>query len=155
MELPAHLRQAIDNALQGVAVSDLTAAASALSQRYREEVRDGRLHLFLPPLVNLADYVELIHAIEATAEELRQPVVIEGYEPPRDARLSMLQITPDPGVIEVNVQPCHSWPELVELSTSLYEHARQSRLATEKFMLDGRHTGTGGGNHVKIGRAHV
>ncbi len=115
------------------------------------EVRDGRLHLFLPPLVNLADYVELIHAIEATAEELRQPVVIEGYEPPRDARLSMLQITPDPGVIEVNVQPCHSWPELVELSTSLYEHARQSRLATEKFMLDGRHTGTGGGNHVTLG----
>ena len=115
------------------------------------EVRDGRLYVFLPPLTALADYVELIHAIEATAEELRQPVVIEGYEPPRDTRLSLLQITPDPGVIEVNVHPSRNWDELVELSTSLYEHARQSRLATEKFMLDGRHTGTGGGNHVTLG----
>ena len=115
------------------------------------EIRDGRLHVFLPPLVTLADYVELIHAVEATAEELKQPVVIEGYEPPRDTRLSLLQITPDPGVIEVNVQPSSNWDELVELSTTLYERARESRLATEKFMLDGRHTGTGGGNHVTLG----
>ena len=115
------------------------------------EVRDGRLHIFLPPLTTLADYVELIHAIEASAAELQQPVVIEGYEPPRDTRLSLLQITPDPGVIEVNVHPASSWHELVELSTTLYDQARQSRLATEKFMLDGRHTGTGGGNHVTLG----
>ncbi len=115
------------------------------------EIRDGRLHVFLPPLTALADYVELIHAIEASAEELQQPVVIEGYEPPRDTRLSLLQITPDPGVIEVNVHPSKSWEQLVELSTTLYDRARQSRLATEKFMLDGRHTGTGGGNHVTLG----
>ena len=115
------------------------------------EVRDGRLHVFLPPVVTLADYVELIHAVEATAAELQQAVVIEGYEPPRDARLALLQITPDPGVIEVNVQPCSHWDELVELSTTLYETARHARLATEKFMLDGRHTGTGGGNHVTLG----
>ena len=115
------------------------------------ELRDGRLHVFLPPLVTLADYVELIHAIEATAAELQQPVVIEGYEPPRDPRLALLQITPDPGVIEVNVHPSSSWDELVELSTTLYERARHARLATEKFMLDGRHTGTGGGNHVTLG----
>ena len=115
------------------------------------EVRDGRLHVFLPPVLTLADYVELIHAVEATCAELRQPVVIEGYEPPRDARLSLLQITPDPGVIEVNVHPSSSWDELVELSTTLYKQARHARLATEKFMLDGRHTGTGGGNHVTLG----
>ena len=115
------------------------------------EVRAGRLHVFLPPLTALADYVELIQAIEATAAELQQPVVIEGYEPPRDARLALLQITPDPGVIEVNVHPAASWDALVELSTTLYTQARKSRLATEKFMLDGRHTGTGGGNHVTLG----
>ncbi|MGE0858690.1 MAG: DUF2126 domain-containing protein [Gammaproteobacteria bacterium] len=115
------------------------------------EVRDGRLHVFLPPVTSLADYVELIHTVEACAAELRQPVVIEGYEPPRDPRLSLLQITPDPGVIEVNVHPASNWDGLKETTTTLYEEARQARLATEKFMLDGRHTGTGGGNHVTLG----
>ncbi|MGE0483614.1 MAG: DUF2126 domain-containing protein [Gammaproteobacteria bacterium] len=115
------------------------------------EVRDGRLHIFLPPLTRLEDYVELVHAVEATAAELGQAVVIEGYEPPRDARLRLLQITPDPGVIEVNVQPAHDWDEMVELTETLYAEARQARLATDKFMLDGRHTGTGGGNHVTLG----
>ncbi len=115
------------------------------------EIRDGRLYVFLPPLTHLEDYVELVHAIEATAAELGQPVVIEGYEPPRDDRLRLLQITPDPGVVEVNVHPAHNWQELVETTETLYEEARQSRLATEKFMLDGRHTGTGGGNHVTLG----
>ncbi len=115
------------------------------------EIRDGRLHVFLPPLTRLEDYVELIHAIEATAAELAQPVVIEGYEAPRDPRLELLQITPDPGVIEVNIHPARDWTGMKETTTTLYEEARQARLATEKFMLDGRHTGTGGGNHVTLG----
>lgn len=115
------------------------------------EVRDGRLHVFLPPLTRLEDYVELIHAVEATAADLSQPVVIEGYEAPRDPRLELLQITPDPGVIEVNIHPARDWAGMIETTTTLYEESRQARLATEKFMLDGRHTGTGGGNHVTLG----
>jgi uncharacterized protein (DUF2126 family)/transglutaminase-like putative cysteine protease len=115
------------------------------------EPRDGRLYLFLPPQRLLEDYLDLIDAIEATAEELKMPVIIEGYGPPTDARLNHFSITPDPGVIEVNIHPSHSWDELVKKTTILYEEARQTRLGTEKFMLDGRHTGTGGGNHVILG----
>mgnify|MGYP000088399878 CR=1 FL=1 len=117
------------------------------------EARDGRIHIFMPPLEYLEDYIVLTAAIEETATKLSLPVVIEGYEPPRDPRLSKLLVTPDPGVIEVNVHPSNNWDELVDTTTKLYEEARLTRLSTEKFMLDGRHTGTGGGNHITLGGA--
>ncbi len=115
------------------------------------EVRNQRLHLFMPPLYHLEHYLNLVNAIESVAGKLKIPVVLEGYEPPRDYRLERLNVTPDPGVIEVNIHPAGSWKEIVENTTILYEQARQSRLGTEKFMLDGRHTGTGGGNHITLG----
>ncbi|MFA5983384.1 MAG: transglutaminase family protein [Methylococcaceae bacterium] len=115
------------------------------------EARNGRLHVFLPPLGLLEHYLNLVAAVEATAEHLTMPVVLEGYEPPRDYRIERLMVTPDPGVIEVNIHPSKSWDELVTKTTLLYEQARLARLGTEKFMLDGRHTGTGGGNHITVG----
>jgi uncharacterized protein (DUF2126 family)/transglutaminase-like putative cysteine protease len=115
------------------------------------EAREGRLHIFMPPLTALEHYLELIAAVEATAEELNLPVILEGYEPPRDYRIERLMVTPDPGVIEVNIHPSKTWQELVEKTDILYEEARQTRLGTEKFMQDGRHTGTGGGNHITVG----
>jgi uncharacterized protein (DUF2126 family)/transglutaminase-like putative cysteine protease len=115
------------------------------------EARQGKLHFFLPPLEYLEHYVHLIGLIEQTAQALALPVVIEGYEPPRDSRLQKLLVTPDPGVIEVNIHPASNWDDLVSNTQTLYEEAFRSRLGTEKFMLDGRHTGTGGGNHVTLG----
>src|SRR4030095_14405567 len=95
--------------------------------------------------------IELINAIEDTAARLQMPVLLEGYLPPYDPRLRVIKVTPDPGVIEVNIHPATSWRDLVDNTVTLYEQARLTRLGTEKFMLDGRHTGTGGGNHLTLG----
>jgi uncharacterized protein (DUF2126 family)/transglutaminase-like putative cysteine protease len=115
------------------------------------QVREGRLHVFLPPVALLEEYLSLVAAIEETASGLKQPIRMEGYAPPFDPRLNRFTIAPDPGVIEVNIHPSRTWRELAEKTAIIYDEARQARLGTEKFMLDGRHSGTGGGNHVIIG----
>jgi uncharacterized protein (DUF2126 family)/transglutaminase-like putative cysteine protease len=115
------------------------------------EPRDGTLYVFLPPLDHIEHYLDLLTAVEATANDLAMPVKIEGYLPPKDNRIQSLMVTPDPGVIEVNIHPAENWEDMVRNYSILYEQAFLSRLGTEKFMLDGRHSGSGGGNHITIG----
>ncbi|QIT57015.1 transglutaminase family protein [Aquisalimonas sp. 2447] len=115
------------------------------------EARQGHLHVFLPPVRGFEPFVTLIEAIEATAAETGTAVLLEGFEPPRTPALEALRVTPDPGVIEVNIHPARDWDSLEQTTVALYEDARQARLGTEKFMVDGRHYGTGGGNHVTLG----
>jgi uncharacterized protein (DUF2126 family) len=157
----ALIRQQLEDhaAAEGVATHSAAApgphesAGSITRTAMCAEPRNGVLYIFMPPTQRLESYLELVTAIEATAADLSQPVILEGYEPPRDPRLNSFRVTPDPGVIEVNIHPSESWDELVGRTTHLYEAARLCRLTTEKFMLDGRHTGTGGGNHFVLGGA--
>ena len=119
------------------------------------EPRGGIIHLFLPPLYAAEDWLDLVAAIEGTATETGRKVILEGYLPPSDERLPHFSVTPDPGVIEVNIHPALSWDEMVTRTGQLYEEARQVGLTAEKFMLDGKHVGTGGGNHVVMGGESV
>ena len=115
------------------------------------EIRDGVLCAFMPPVEKIDDYLELIAAVEATAEDMQVKVHVEGYPPPFDPRIEVIKVTPDPGVIEVNIQPSTNWRSAVDITFGLYEDAAKIRLGANKFLVDGRHTGTGGGNHVVIG----
>ncbi|MCQ4365089.1 DUF2126 domain-containing protein [Mycobacterium gordonae] len=115
------------------------------------EVRDGLLYVFMPPTEALEDFVDLIARIETAVAKVDTPVVIEGYGPPPDPRLTSTTITPDPGVIEVNVAPTASFDEQRQQLETLYAQARLARLSTESFDIDGTHGGTGGGNHITLG----
>lgn len=117
------------------------------------EPRDGRLCVFMPPTERVEDYLDLLAAAEATAARMGLPIHIEGYTPPQDSRLNVIRVAPDPGVIEVNIHPAASWEDCVAITEGVYEEARQTRLGADKFMIDGKHTGTGGGNHVVVGGA--
>jgi uncharacterized protein (DUF2126 family)/transglutaminase-like putative cysteine protease len=119
------------------------------------QAREGRLHVFLPYASRLADYLDLVAAIEDTCLYLHKPVWLEGYAPPSDPRLRSFSVTPDPGVLEVNLPPASNWDELEQINTVLFEEARKNRLTAEKFNYDGGHVATGGGSHIVIGGASV
>ncbi|MEM7648258.1 MAG: transglutaminase family protein, partial [Cyanobacteria bacterium P01_A01_bin.70] len=114
-------------------------------------VEDSRLQVFLPPIAAARSFADVITAIEATAEVLDQPVQLTGYGPPSNQGIEGFRLTPDPGVLEVNIHPVHSWDELVRLHVALDEEAIACGLACEKYGSNGQILGTGGGSHITIG----
>ncbi|GGL99327.1 IMP dehydrogenase [Pseudooceanicola nanhaiensis] len=137
--------------VQDVIEQQLTELGGAVRTALSVEPRDGRLCVFMPPVESIEDYLDLIASAERAAKKLGLPIHIEGYSPPHDPRMNVIRVAPDPGVIEVNIHPAATWEECVATTNAVYEEARQCRLGADKFMIDGRHTGTGGGNHVVVG----
>tara|TARA_R110002126_G_scaffold177321_1_gene326229 strand:+ start:49594 stop:52764 length:3171 start_codon:yes stop_codon:yes gene_type:complete len=150
--LPSYL--ALKKACQQRTVSDRhfkDDPTGLTQQALAVEIHQGELHVFLPPVTRIEHFLELIAAIERVVEQHHQPITFTGYAPPKDLRLASFSVTPDPGVLEVNIQPAQTWDELKYIISTVYQEARLSRLTTDKFLLDGRRVGTGGGNHLVMG----
>jgi uncharacterized protein (DUF2126 family)/transglutaminase-like putative cysteine protease len=162
IKLPSRPNRRID-LFQKNPVADPLPALSSTSETAPElirpalcvQARESRLHVFLPYAPKLADYLDLLAAVEDTCQHLHEPVWLEGYPPPSDPRLRSFSVTPDPGVLEVNLPPASNWDELERINTVLFEEARRNRLTAEKFAFDGSHIATGGGSHIVIGGATV
>ncbi len=153
-KLPPAPKPALDSyGVRRTAPSAFESATGIVRTALVAEPRQGILRIFMPPIATLEEYLELVAAIELTAKQLGIPVELEGYGPPEDPRLGNFKVTPDPGVIEVNVPFVRSFPELVSQTELLYEEARAEHLVAEKFELDGAHIGSGGGNHFVMGGA--
>jgi uncharacterized protein (DUF2126 family)/transglutaminase-like putative cysteine protease len=150
-ELPVYDQTAAGSGAPQQMVQEQQPRSGGVRTAMSIEIRDGVLCAFMPPVEKLEDYLELVTAVEATAEEMQLQVHVEGYAPPYDPRVEVIKVTPDPGVIEVNIQPAKSWREAVDITFGLYEDAAKDRLGANKYLVDGRHTGTGGGNHVVVG----
>ena len=119
------------------------------------QVRNGRLHVSLPYAPVIADYLDLVAAVEDTCRYLNMPVWVEGYAPAADPRLGSFSVTPDPGVLEINLPPAENWDKLENILTLVDEEARSNGLGAEKFNFNGNQDATGGGSHIVIGGATV
>ncbi|HEY1555651.1 MAG TPA: transglutaminase family protein [Kofleriaceae bacterium] len=112
------------------------------------EPRAETLWIFLPPVDTAADFIDLIAAIDRARGSA---VALEGYPPPPSPELRRFSVTPDPGVLEVNVAPVASCREAAGLHETVFEAAVACGLTAERYLLDGRAAGSGGGNHITLG----
>ena len=115
------------------------------------EPREGYLYVFLPPLPSAARFCELVRAVDEVSASLDIPVVMEGYPPPKSFDLLSFAVTPDPGVLEVNIPPTRTSREHASLMEAVFDAAAHSGLVSEKYQVDGRPSGSGGGNHITLG----
>ncbi len=138
---PAALLQAQGTSVLGAAIGTALCV----------EERDGAVRVFFPPLESADDFLALLAIVDETAQTLSMSVALEGYPPVSTPELKKFCVTPDPGVLEVALPPVTTVRQHAELVDAVFDVALHAGLHSEKYLLDGRMAGSGGGNHVTFG----
>ncbi len=148
---PARARLAIEQPAALLAQWNANPWTSGIRTALTIEPRDGTLQVFLPPVKDFADWLSLVAAIDAARVETGVDVRLAGYPPPSSLHLLRFAVTPDPGVLEVNVPPTATGRDHAALLDAVFECALRAGLEAEKYLLDGRMAGPGGGHHITVG----
>lgn len=115
------------------------------------EAREGGVFVFLPPLAAAEDFFDLLEAIDSVRHETGADVLLEGYAPGSGGMVRKIVVAPDPGVLEVNVPPTARVRDYAALMETVFDAALRAGLHCEKYLLDGRQAGSGGGHHLTLG----
>src|SRR5262249_26088219 len=115
------------------------------------EERDGVLHVFLPPVPSFDAWLALVAEIDAARAATGLEVRLEGYPPPSAPGQLRFSVAPDPGVLEVNLPPVPDPRASAAPVEQVFDAALHVGLHSEKFLVDGRPAGSGGGNHITLG----
>ena len=125
--------------------------ADSMRRALTLELRDGAVHLFLPPLLQ-GPFKALLDVMVKLLAEHRIAYFFEGYVPQdEDASWTRLGLTADPGVLEINLPPCETWQDYHRWLTVLERVGKVAGLCSSKATPQGDVGGTGGGNHLLFG----
>jgi uncharacterized protein (DUF2126 family) len=114
------------------------------------QCRDGCLEIFLPPLRQEA-WTELLEAVVGALPP-GCAAEFSGYLPEDEAgRWHHLEVSIDPGVLEINFPPSASWREYDGWLRALDRAQRRAGLRPWKIGPDGNARGTDGGHHLLLG----
>ncbi|MBX3271016.1 MAG: transglutaminase family protein [Sandaracinaceae bacterium] len=113
---------------------------------------DGHVALELPAFESVDLFVGFLGVVAAAARALPlDALILRGYPPPVDDRVAFTTVTPDPGVVEVNMAPCRSATELHHASRAIHAAAAAAELSPARRQYNGEVTDSGGGGHLTFG----
>jgi uncharacterized protein (DUF2126 family) len=116
------------------------------------ETKTDGLHIFFPPLLQKPFLALLGHLTKNLHAAGVARFVFEGYIPPDEtATWSKVSLAADPGVLEINLPPCHTWGEYDWWMKTLEKAANDVGMRSFKQFSPEETLGTGGGNHLLFG----
>lgn len=134
-----------------IAPVDELASEGAYLVCFGEEA-PGVVRVELPGLPDVPAFVALLQDLAEAARRAEQPaLVLAGCPPPVNPSAAWTTVTPDPGVIEVNMAPAPNVSTFLDWMRELHGAASRHSLSPERYWFNGDVADSGGGGHLTLG----